>query len=81
MNQAEIMTLLSSKVKAPQIRIAIMAGKLSGILQSADRQIQNADAFKQGANWTEILTLLEGQLDDSTDHRAEDTPLKKRRDF
>ncbi len=76
MNNAEIMTLLSNGVKRPKIRIAIMAGKLSGILHSADVQIERADSFKQDANWTEILTLLEGTLDEVTDHMADDRKVK-----
>ena len=72
MNSAEIMTLLSNDVKESQIRIAIMAGKISGILRSADITIGRAKAFKDGANWTEILRLLEGTLDDQIDHQAQD---------
>lgn len=83
MNQAEIMTLLSNKVKEPQIAMAIMAGKISGILNTARRQVDKASQFKQGANWTEILRLLEGELDSEIDHRAEkpETSNSKRRDF
>lgn len=77
MNQAEIMTLLSGKVKKPQIRVAIMAGKLSGILQSADRQITQAECFKDDADWTAILEILEGKLDKRTDHMAEESRQKK----
>lgn len=72
MNQAEIMTLLSNGVKRPKIRIAIMAGKLAGILNAADRQIGHAESFKADANWVEILTLLEGTLDEVTDYQADD---------
>ncbi len=83
MNQAEIMTLLSNKVKAPTISTAIMAGKISGILNTARRQVDKATNFKAGANWTEILRLLEGEMDSEIDHRADEleTSTKKRRDF
>lgn len=84
MNQAEIMTLLSAKVKEPQIRVAIMAGKLSGILNAADRTIDRAKQFHDGADWTEILRILEGKLDGQTDHAAEDgkrTTQKKHREY
>lgn len=77
MNNAEIMTLLSNGVKRPKIRIAIMAGKLAGILHTADRQIAHAESFKADANWTEILTLLEGTLDEVTDYQAEERDRKR----
>ena len=79
MNQAEIMTLLSGKVKEPQIRVAIMAGKISGILKAADRQISEAMSFQDGADWNEILRILEGSLDKKTDHMAEEH--KRKRNF
>lgn len=71
MNQAEIMTLRNSKVKEGTIRIAIMAGKLSGILRAADGQIRQAASFADGADWTELLRVMEGTLAEETDHRAE----------
>ena len=79
MNKAEIMTLLSSKVKPAQIRTAIMAGKLSGILQAADRDIHNAESFREDANWTEMLRIMEGTLDKETGHQAEDSRSKTKR--
>jgi hypothetical protein len=78
MNKAEIMTLLSSKVKPSQIRTAIMAGKLSNILFQADRQIALAETFKQDANWTEMLRIMEGTLEKDTDYQAEECYKPKR---
>lgn len=79
MNQAEIMTLLSGKsgqrkdAMRKAIRLAIMAGKLSGILQGADRDISRAENFSENADWTEMLRIMEGTLDKETEHRAEDS--------
>lgn len=88
MNKAEIMTLLSGKKGASKdamrasIRIAIMAGKLSGILMAADRSISEAENFHQNADWTEMLRIMEGTLDKEIDHIAEDTrPLKAKRSY
>ena len=78
MNQAEIMTLLSSKVPAKKIRIAIMAGKLSGILNSADREINRAENFHEKADWTEMLRIMEGTLEKEVDHAVDDTPIADR---
>lgn len=72
MNQAEIMTLLSSKVPYSKIRTAIMAGKLSGILMAADRQISRAENFKENADWTEMLRVMEGTLEKQIDHQVEE---------
>lgn len=80
MNKAEIMTLLSGKKGVAKdsmrksIRLAIMAGKLSGILLSADRDIDRAESFSRDANWTEMLRIMEGTLDKEVDHLAEDDP-------
>lgn len=71
MNSAEIMTLQNARVKDETIRIAIMAGKLAGILRSADLAIQQAAAFAEDADWTELLRVMEGTLDDKRDHRAD----------
>ena len=78
MNAAEIMTLQNAKVKDGTIRIAIMAGKLSGILRSADGQIRQASVFAEHADWNELLRVMEGTLDEATDHRAESSNLKSR---
>jgi len=72
MNQAEIMTLRSQKVKPESIRLAIMAGKLSGILMAADRQIAQAEQFSENADWSEMLRIMEGTLDKKVDHYADD---------
>lgn len=86
MNKAEIMTLLSGKTgmrkesMRASIRLAIMAGKLSGILLAADREIDKAEHFSSNANWTEMLKIMEGTLDKETNHRA-DSSSKKSRDF
>ena len=80
------MTLLSGKKGAAKdsmrhsIRIAIMAGKLSGILMAADRSISEAENFQQNANWSEMLRIMEGTLDDKVDHMADDDgyPVKRR---
>jgi hypothetical protein len=72
MNQAEIMTLIGSKVPAKKIRLAIMAGKLSGILNAADRQISRAENFSENADWSEMLRIMEGTLEKEHDHRADD---------
>lgn len=77
MNQAEIMTLRNNGVKEHDIRIAIMAGKLSGILMAADRQIAQAEHFSEHADWSEMLRIMEGTLDKEVDHRA-DRPHRKR---
>ena len=77
MNQAEIMTLLAGKVKKGQIRTAILAGKVSGILNAAERQIDQAQDFEKEAVWKQILTILEGEAFDRKDHKAEDKPLNK----
>ena len=72
MNQSEIMTLRSQKVKPEVIRVAIMAGKLSGILASADRDIERAEHFGNNADWSELLRIMEGTLDKlPKGHRAE----------
>lgn len=70
------MTLLSSKVPASKIRVAIMAGKLSGILLSADRDIDRAENFRRDADWTEMLRIMEGTLDKEIDHMADETSHK-----
>ena len=70
MNQAEIMTLLASKVSYSKIRTAIMAGKLSGILLAADRQIARAENFRDNADWTEMLRIMEGTLEKEMDYEA-----------
>jgi hypothetical protein len=78
MNQAEIMTLLSNKTgmrkdaMRKSIRLAIMAGKLSGILNSADREISKAENFSKNADWSEMLRIMEGTLDKEVDHLAYD---------
>jgi len=80
MNQAEIMTLLSSKkgvakdAMRKSIRLAIMAGKLSGILQGADRDISRAENFSENADWSEMLRIMEGTLDKDKGHIADDDP-------
>lgn len=85
MNQAEIMTLLSNKTgmrkdaMRKSIRLAIMAGKLSGILNSADRQISHAENFSENADWTEMLRIMEGTLDKEVDHRADGDISKTKR--
>jgi hypothetical protein len=87
MNKAEIMTLLSGKKGVAKdsmrksIRLAIMAGKLSGILTAADRDISSAENFSENANWTEMLRIMEGTLDKEVDHRAEDNFSKTKRSF
>lgn len=78
MNKAEIMTLLSSKVKPGQIRIAIMAGKLSTILFRADMDIEAATRFGEDANWTEMLRIMEGTLGEDVAHRGERDPKSKK---
>jgi hypothetical protein len=78
MNQAEIMTLLSSKVPAKKIRIAIMAGKLSGILIAADRDINKAANFRENADWSEMLRIMEGTLEKEVDYQADDIPVADR---
>ena len=75
MNKAEIMTLLNAKVPAKKIRIAIMAGKLSGILLAADRQIDQAERFQGEADWTEMLRIMEGTLSEEIDYRADQDDL------
>lgn len=77
MNQAEIMTLRNAGVKEHDIRIAIMAGKISGILMAADRQIVRAEEFAHRADWTEMLRIMEGTLEEAIDHRAERPNRKK----
>ena len=72
MNKAEIMTLQASKVADSKIRIAIMAGKLSGILFAADRAISEATQFGEKADWKEMLRIMEGTLDAQTDIRADE---------
>ncbi len=79
MNKAEIMTLLSAKVPAAKIRTAIMAGKLSGILRSADMDISRAENFRSEANWEEMLRIMEGTLDTQVDHEARPGDSKKYR--
>ena len=80
MNQAEIMTLLKSRVKPEKIRIAIMAGKLSGILMAAQREIDRAEHFGDNADWTELLRVMEGTLEKQTDIRADEgNPLNAKR--
>ena len=81
MNKAEIMTLLSSKVPAAKIRVAIMAGKLSTILHRADQDIAAADEFRKDADWTEMLRIMEGTLDKKTDYMGEDSRPTKRSKF
>lgn len=80
MNQAEIMTLLSSKVKPATIRRSILAGKLSNILRQADSSISDAEQFRENADWTEMLRIMEGTLDKKQDYQAEDSndPLTSR---
>lgn len=76
MNKAEVMTLLKSKVAPEKIRIAIMAGKISGILQQADRQLDEAREFGENAHWTEMLRIMEGTLSEEKGHRAEKSSNK-----
>ena len=71
MNRAEIMTLLAAKVKKDTIRTAILAGKVSGILRSAEIAIDQAHDFEKEADWKQILTILEGSLEKKTDYKAE----------
>lgn len=84
MNQAEILTLLKSKVKPNVIRVSIMAGKLSGILRTADMTIAKAQQFSDGADWVELIRVMEGTLEDKVDHLADDNfarPTKGRSKF
>lgn len=71
MNTAEIMTLVNAKVDQKKIRLAIMAGKLEGILRAADRQIDHATHFNENADWTEMLRIMEGTLDKEVQHRGD----------
>ena len=79
MNKAEIMTLLGSDVPAKKIRIAIMAGKLSGILMQADRAIADAKCFREDADWSEMLRIMEGTLDKNTDYQGDMTNADRSR--
>lgn len=81
MNKAEIMTLRNNGVKQKDIRLAIMAGKLSGILMAADRQIAQAEDFNNRADWTEMLRIMEGTLEQEVDHRADDRRSKRKDRF
>jgi len=78
MNQAEIMTLLSGKTgmrkdsMRKSIRLAIMAGKLDGILRAADTQIGRAEDFHERADWTEMLRIMEGTLDKDKGYKADE---------
>ena len=78
------MTLLSGKTgmrkneMRKSIRLAIMAGKLSGILLAADRDIHNAEQFSENANWSEMLKIMEGTLDQEVDYRSDSKPTKGR---
>ena len=84
MNQAEIMTLLSGKTGMRKdsmrkaIRLAIMAGKLDGILQAADRTIDRAEHFHENADWSEMLRIMEGTLDKEKGYKGDDNskPLR-----
>lgn len=78
MNQAEIMTLLAGKVKKDTIRTAILAGKVSGILRSAELLIDRAHDFEREADWKQILTILEGSLDKEIDYKASKDEAKNR---
>ena len=74
------MTLLSAKVSPKTIRTSIMAGKLSGILMAADREIRLAENFRENADWTEMLRIMEGTLDQEVDHEmtnAERSRIKR----
>lgn len=77
MNQAEIMTLLAGKVSYSKIRTAIMAGKISGILTAADREIGRAENFRERADWTEMLRIMEGTLEQDIDYQAESSTKTK----
>jgi hypothetical protein len=71
MNKAEIMTLISARVNNKIIRRAIVAGKISSLFSAADRDIYKAEIFRENADWTELLRVMEGTLDKEIDHQAD----------
>lgn len=79
MNKAEIMTLQLGKVPNDKIRLAIMAGKISGILHAAEIAICQAEEFGKNADWIEMLKVMEGTLNmEAKQHQTEsiDNKLK-----
>lgn len=72
MNQSEIMTLINSGVDEKLVRNAIVAGKLSTVMATADRDINRASYFNEDADWEQILKFMQGTLKEAKRHRMDE---------